>query len=59
MNVLIITEDKILSRMLLLEISAFGANVREERGLSEDMVYNIFWNNAMGVMRYAVQDNTQ
>lgn len=30
-----------------------------ERGLSEDMVYNIFWNNAMGVMQYAVQDNTQ
>ncbi len=36
MNVLIITKDKILSRMLLLEISAFGAQVREARELSEE-----------------------
>ena len=28
-----------------------------ERGLTEDMVYNIFWNNAMGVMRHAVYNN--
>ena len=36
MNVLIITKDKILSRMLFLEISAFGASVREACELSEE-----------------------
>lgn len=36
MNVLIITKDKILSRMLLLEISAFGAHVLEASELSEE-----------------------
>jgi len=36
MNVLIITKDKILSRMLFLEISAFGASVREARDISEE-----------------------
>ena len=29
------------------------------RGLSESMVYNIFWNNAMGVMRSAIHNNSQ
>ena len=37
MNVLIITKDEILSRMLFLEISAFGASVREARALSEEI----------------------
>lgn len=37
MNVLIITKDEILSRMLFLEISAFGASVREARELSEEV----------------------
>ena len=36
MNVLIITKDKILSRMLFLEISAFGAHVLEASELSEE-----------------------
>ena len=37
MNVLIITKDEILSRMLFLEISAFGASVREAHELSEEV----------------------
>lgn len=37
MNVMIITKDEILSRMLFLEISAFGASVREARALSEEI----------------------
>jgi DNA-binding response OmpR family regulator len=37
MNVLIITKDEILSRMLFLEISAFGAVVHEARELSEEV----------------------
>ena len=37
MNVLIITKDEILSRMLFLEISAFGAAVHEVRELSEEV----------------------
>jgi DNA-binding response OmpR family regulator len=37
MNVLIITKDKILSRMLFLEISAFGARAREASELSEEV----------------------
>ncbi len=37
MNVLIITKDEILSRMLFLEISAFGASVREARELSDEV----------------------
>ena len=37
MNVLIITKDKIFSRMLLLELSAFGASVREAGELSEEV----------------------
>ena len=37
MNVLIITKDEILSRMLFLEISAFGASVHEARELSEEV----------------------
>ena len=37
MNVLIITKDEILSRMLFLEISAFGAHAREARELSEEV----------------------
>jgi DNA-binding response OmpR family regulator len=37
MNVLIITKDEILSRMLFLEISAFGAAVHEARELSEEV----------------------
>ena len=28
-----------------------------QRGLSEKMVYNIFWNNALEVMQRAVQNN--
>ena len=35
MKVLIITKDKILSRMLFLEISAFGAHAIEDCELSE------------------------
>jgi membrane dipeptidase len=30
-----------------------------ERGLSEEMVENIFWNNAMGVMRNAIHNDPQ
>lgn len=30
-----------------------------ERGLTESMVYNIFWKNAMGVMQCAVHNNTR
>lgn len=37
MNVLIITKDEIFSRMLFLEISAFGASVREARELSAEI----------------------
>ena len=37
MNVLIITKDKIFSRMLLLELSVFGASVREAGELSEEV----------------------
>ena len=37
MNVLIITKDEIFSRMLFLEISAFGAQVHEARELSEEV----------------------
>ncbi len=37
MKVLIITKDKIFSRMLFLEISAFGANAAEAESLSDDV----------------------
>lgn len=36
MNVLIITKDEVFSRMLFLEISAFGAQAHEARELSEE-----------------------
>lgn len=36
MKVLIITKDEIFSRMLFLEVSAFGAQAREARELSEE-----------------------
>lgn len=36
MKVLIITKDQILSRMLFLEISVFGAQVQTVNGISED-----------------------
>ena len=36
MKVLIITKDEIFSRMLFLEVSAFGARAREARELSEE-----------------------
>ena len=37
MKVLIITKDQILSRMLFLEISVFGAQVQTVNGISEDI----------------------
>lgn len=43
--------DHLVSDFIGVESYPYLAQLLNDRGLSEDMLYNIFWNNAIGVMK--------